>query len=459
MALGLKALTLAAALLALSGGGGQTQETEAICQHDARIVEIAERILDRRMQLTAEEAGEVGSQAAYLWLKHSGASGEEGLAFLRDLGDRMETPFFSFDTLESVFTIARVGSKMTPRYFATEADFVEHGALLRLGNGEPFFERLATVRAHERLARLWARISPISRVHIALAVNDLDDAALLARATRAEKMGALAIAGGLLAVRHDLDAFLAFIERHAGAEDDYYFSPDYLAPRGFFFPKHLMPPLQLFPERNQDDWGQILVAHAARAGAVDLVFWPPGDEVAYTALRYLDGVSAGQIDPGADHETNWLAAFEIYAKVVGTDEAQQVARRGKTRSSSGRHFGWSGPEALDWFLTKRALGPFVREETDQPPARPDGMAAEFDWDTWLRLAEAVRGGAADPDPDSERTRRILIELHALREDLESVLALSDGFAEPLHRVHVLQDFLGRLRLECTGRPIRGVYVF
>ena len=115
-------------------------------------------------------------------------------------------------------------------------------------------------------------------------------------------------------------------------------------------------------------------------------------ETADVSKLVLTQVESGQLHPFTDPDLVWLLEYRALAKILGRDSVHDTLTSFKFSSPKIRHFSGTALQSLDTILARETLGDFVRGKDLIVPARPNLLADEFAWDTWLRVAQAVVAG-------------------------------------------------------------------
>jgi hypothetical protein len=112
-----------------------------------------------------------------------------------------------------------------------------------------------------------------------------------------------------------------------------------------------------------------------------------------------------------------------------------------------RHYAGTAVESLDWMLAADVLGPVVRGEVEDLPARPAMMTPGFDWALWTALAVQLAGGGGEALPPESLAPAAELLIAAERWDN---LARVAAQMEPEERLMLTRDAMQRLDRRCAA---------
>ncbi len=425
------------------------------------ILELAQQILTERAELNRFEQGRIGAEAAYLALHYVGPT-DATLALIDAMAAEprhtealdLAAAFRGIDGLalldpDPVVAMSMAGPSM-------------QRAVILADRGETYARLMSQALASESAEV--ADFFRSSRMVVYL-LADQDDQMRLDVAEAAVRNGLPEIAAVLLADQADQSAYfdllMAFPD-HPGIQD--------MAVRMAVMSSGATLRLgQMVRHDNPPDYAAIA---RSRRNAFDTMrsLWlgTPSDfisiflnqsgrdpETADVSRLVLSQVESGQLHPVTDPDLVWLLEYRGLAKILGRDYVHDTLTSFEFPSPKIRHFSGTALQSLDTILARETLGDFVRGKDSTLPPRPDLLADDFAWDTWVRVAQAVAAGDLGGVGFFDGSEfAIAAELLAEAGEWRAAAASIDPMRSPMDRLNLVRDMMLRLDRLCDAALVQ-----
>lgn len=438
---------------------------QGTCAARADMLTFARTILQDREGLNRFERRRIGAEAAYVLIHYGDLDAVEVDALLSAL---QREPMPDAQDLRATLTVTRHGTHaglltLDPdplRAFAMAGPSARRALLLADG-GQTYFTLLQEAADRPDLADLLP-LRVAAGYDMPALVPDQSDAVLLSLSQTAEAAGVLVAAALLAADRSTLDAYEALIARHEG--HDALTELEVMGRLHWYGAtlRHGTGPVpRSDPVARQDraeaDKRFYEVMRAAYldgpmqygAAVMNQTGWEA--EAAVVAQAFLDEVAAGRIDPVADPEAGWIFQYRAWAALKGRDGIQSVVGFFDFPSQRIRHYAGTALVSLDVMLAKEALRPFLQSEMVTLPTRPALLSDGFDWEMWVRVAEAIRDGDHGGLTAGDATMSVIAaELLSDQGRYAEAAELAGSGDEVFDRLVVLRDLMQRIDRQCDA---------
>jgi hypothetical protein len=419
---GMRGFLLSLAVAAVSAWSGVAVAQRAAgpdsCPQASAIVALADYLLVEPEQPARFWRDHEGSDAAFLKLRYGKLSSAEAGGLLNALAARQRPPeriqelgLAHANTTKRAAEIANLPKVESAVPLLRESVL---RALIVVDGGDWLFAEL--VRWRDAAPKSFAETFVFA--NIARAVADLGDDALASLARRAEAAGLWRLAYELFALRSDFSDLVAFLNRMpeqslgGGAQTPGEKRKSLLgqallqASLRSPSPEMTKQPVEvqkLIGERPHlammKPFGPLL-AQAPDTALLLTILNQTGEKRIATdvAKGLLDDIKSGRLDPVAAPDSVIASMADRLSVVLGAKAAEEELEsiRGTGASKVYRN---DVAEFVDRALARQALMPFMRGEAKVAPTRPAALSAKFDWDRWLRVANAITAGLPLADND------------------------------------------------------------
>ena len=448
----------AAALVCVIGAPVWAQDT---CPGTDIILDMAQTILSSRGLLNQFEKGRIGAEAAYLALYYGGPTDAslaaiDALAAEPRYGEAIDlaAAIRGIDGLamldpDPATAIARAGPSL-------------QRAVILADRGETYARLIALALASDNPEAAYLNTSGFTLPVYLLA--DQDDQMRLDVAAASLRHGLPVIAAYLLADRLDLMAYFDLLRAFPDdPEVQALADPLVIMLSGATLRAGQMVPYADPPadpdiaeiRRNSFDIFRALWL-GTPSDFISIMLNQTGrdrDIVAVTRV-VLDHAADGRLDPVADPDLVWLLEYQALADQMGRDTVHATLGFFDFPSPNIRHFSGTALQSLDIILARETFGPYLRGEQSALPDRPGLLADDFDWDRWVRLAQAVAAQGGDASFSDPADFAVAAELLAARGLWRQAAVSVDPVARLMDRLVLMRDMMLRVDRLCNAALVQ-----
>lgn len=430
--------------------------------HRQTVVDLADRIISEKHLAEGFSGRNFGTTAAYLKLRYQDLGLTEGLALLEAVEAGARRGPRLLDDVRLAFAISHQGVEKGLRANgdSTLAAFAKHQSILPrqmvlADGGVSYFRLLAELRRDPERVEEFDRAYG-NGVILPLLLLDQDDAFKLDFATRAEAAGELLMAGLALGSRSDLSAHHAFLQRHGDSGAALGAGP--LDIDRFLMTMRYQTRPQTLPtdDAERRAYRRELFDVSRATYQIGGFGWPmillnqtgDGPPIMAASQDFLAALERGLVQPERDMDGAWAYLHSRLALEMGAD-ALVSALRAFVVPRSVRHYAKDAADVLNWMQATVALSDFVQGGPE--PERPAMLTADFQWSTWVRIAEGLRrNGAASLTSAEPMDVRIGIELLYRAGEVETAIDLAAKVMPNTDRLWIYRDLMQRLDQRCNG---------
>ncbi|MBN8938682.1 MAG: hypothetical protein J0H01_04290 [Rhizobiales bacterium] len=403
------------------------------------------------------------TQAAYLKIRYGVLSYQAGRRLIERIRGWNRPPF-GIEGLR--LTFARPSDRKALLGGTHPVDAGQPGASLERAlvledGGRQFFPE-----AKRRLAQPGGRRAfPVNQFQLASALSDLSDTRKVHVARQAEAAGLLDLAEHLLADLDSPNEWLAFVRRAPGAPITLEqwvkrLSGPWTGSSPFFRPMRGVwreLPGELGAAADELERDPMLANTVLRAATFRRLA-----EHSPHAAQHLGLMAFAAGHAAAVHSSDSRPFQEFFQALLDEVHVRRLDVTGDEDEIliliAERHGGFmdrqgTGAEMRNALAAltetpraRRALLPYLDGRTSVPPARPDMVRPEFDWESWLATAALIRARQPVPQKDN----RIAIELLDVLGRHRDALALLRGMPADDDRWERARRMLVTLDRQCAG---------
>ncbi len=430
----------------------------ATCMEKPVILDLAERILDQRAELTGFSSANYGTDAAYLWLQYADPPFDEGLARLRRIAAEGRRPPRQMDQLMLTYAYANLPPLEVTKVLGLPpyAVFSQFGidstaALLAHDDGKTYHALLSdAAQQPDAPEQIRNRIQLAIQTATSVYGMSEDSKARIAAVAEANDNPMLAVL--VLASREDRAPYYNFLIRHTGAAmleklrvDDW----------GGAVLTHDTPtqpwPGQSFRPMQQNQFDILRAAlMVGEADFVSILYNQTGweAEIASAARLLLKDIESGARSATGQLEDNWLLLYDAIAAQRDIAELQR-SMSGFDISKRVRHYAGRAQSTVDWMRAIRAVQPMFADQGAVDVARPTLLSDGFDWAAWLTLANRIAAGKP-PGAQDEAGRKMSAELYLAAGQTDQAVSYAQEHLGVEDRLVFFQDLMKRLDRQCSA---------
>ncbi|WP_171133937.1 MULTISPECIES: hypothetical protein [unclassified Ruegeria] len=433
------------------------------CPSSEYIVQLADFIIAKRIDLPGFSSNKFGSDAAYFRFKYGNQSFDDLKGSIARISREGRRPARDAEVLLSAATVS-LGSDEEVQNYVSSVD-ARQGldpriirALLLRDNGK-FLAQIFNARLESDDQRANFQVFSVNGAY---AVSDLSDLEKLELAEVADSAGVKGLAALILASHTDLSHFEKYAANLDNISSMAISNSVSIMVAGNFTKSELI----------KRGWGAAELAyhdilraqHYSRGmDVLGLLVNTTGwvDEVSKVSRDYVQAVQKGELLPEHDTEVAQLFILDGLIAEVGAGrlaEALSAFSPPPVRHFSSVEFGSTG--IFDSFLAKASVAEFLKNSNLSAPRKPEFLG-NFDWETWEKLAIELRiNGKLSENSQSWPDTPIAVELYYLNGDYRTAINLSTTYLSEqndenalLKALSIAQDLMIRFDRMCEGYSI------
>lgn len=439
-----------------------TKKRISVCTASEPMLKYAKYILGNRSKLGRYARRGFGTGALYLSYNYNQLSFEETESQARGLIEEYKSDRFARGMHEAL-VITKLGAiKGLARLGSSELKAFEkltyHGirALIISDGGMTYLDLVKKAKAQPSPDTEFIQSYSFG-LGAPARVVDQSDAFKSKFAALAEQQGELVLAGGLLGTRSSLKAYETFINKYeSNKELQKLINPTQLRGRVLFGFHATGENISLEKDRSEGRLkfqreSDAIINAGFHVGEIDFLttmlnFTGKGAEIAGASNVLLSAILSGEINPIRSPESSWILSYKSLVDFMGRKTVDEMLM--SFDGFNNHHYKGRVREGLDWVIASQAL-----KDSSNPggviPSRPRLLSKEFDWNTWVMIAERIRVWALGPDLD-------ILKKHP---NISAELLFQAGFHDVLFehltvnidlptRMKFIRDFMLRIDRRC-----------